>query len=74
VVVHPTCNRKVAGSNPAAGFNPKPPNAVWVQDDSLSLLEFDRKRAIAFLDEGKAVIPVWLDEIYQNLALNLGKN
>ena len=33
------------------------------QDDSLSLVEFDRKRAIAFLDEGKSVIPVWLDVI-----------
>jgi hypothetical protein len=43
-------------------------------DDSLSLVEFDRKRAIprsrfaiASLDEGKAVIPVWLDVIYQRL-------
>ena len=44
------------------------------QDDSLSLVEFDRKRAIASLDEGKSVIPVWLDVIYQNLALKLGKN
>ncbi|MEY3256745.1 MAG: hypothetical protein RLZZ29_1880 [Cyanobacteriota bacterium] len=46
------------------------------QDDSLSLVEFDRKIAIASLDEGKAVIPVWLDVIYQKLqeklkALNL---
>jgi hypothetical protein len=37
------------------------------QDDSLSLVEFDRKRAIASLDEGKSVIPVWLDVIYQGL-------
>ncbi|WP_071188124.1 MerR family transcriptional regulator [Trichormus sp. NMC-1] len=43
------------------------------QDKSLSLVEFDRKRAIAFLDEGKAVIPVWLDVIYQNLASRLAK-
>jgi hypothetical protein len=42
------------------------------RDNSLSLLEFDRKRAIptecfaiASLDEGKPVIPVWLDVIYQ---------
>jgi DNA-binding transcriptional MerR regulator len=41
------------------------------QDDSLSLVEFDRERAIASLDEGKAVIPVWLDVIYQNLASRL---
>ena len=43
------------------------------QDDSLSLVEFDRKRAIASLDEGKAVIPVWLDVIYQGLASKLVK-
>ncbi|MBD2626699.1 MerR family transcriptional regulator [Trichormus variabilis] len=41
------------------------------QDDSLSLVEFDKKRAIASLDEGKAVIPVWLDVIYQGLAKKL---
>jgi hypothetical protein len=48
------------------------------QDDWLSLVEFDRKRAIprsrfaiASLDEGKAVIPVWLDVIYQGLASKL---
>jgi hypothetical protein len=41
------------------------------QDDSLSLVEFDRKRAIASLDEGKSVIPVWLDVIYQQLVLKL---
>ncbi|MDB9455023.1 hypothetical protein [Dolichospermum circinale] len=51
------------------------------QDDSLSLVESDRKMTIptesfanASLDEGKAVIPVWLDVIYQRLALKLGKN
>jgi hypothetical protein len=37
------------------------------QDDSLSLVEFDRKRAIASLDQGKPVIPVWLDIIYNKL-------
>jgi hypothetical protein len=47
------------------------------QDDSLSLVEFDKKRAIprlrfaiASVDEGKAVIPVWLDIIYE-LYLNI---
>jgi len=34
---------------------------------SLELVEFDRKKAIASLDEGKPVIPVWLDVIYQQL-------
>jgi len=41
------------------------------QDDSLSLVEFDRKIAIASLDEGKPVVPVWLDVIYQGLASRL---
>ncbi|WP_235622396.1 hypothetical protein [Nostoc sp. PCC 7524] len=41
------------------------------QDASLSLVEFDRKRAIASLDEGKPVIPVWLDIIYEKLASRL---
>ena len=41
------------------------------QDDSLSLVEFDRKRVIASLDEGKPVIPLWLDVIYQQLAKKL---
>jgi len=41
------------------------------QNNSLSLVEFDRKRAIACLDQGKPVIPVWLDKIYQSLALKL---
>lgn len=41
------------------------------QNESLSLVEFDRKSAIAFLDEGKAVIPVWLDVIYEKLISRL---
>ncbi len=34
---------------------------------SLVLEEFDREKAIAFLDKGQAVIPVWLDLICQQL-------
>ena len=34
---------------------------------SLVLEEFDRKKAIALLDEGQAVIPIWLETIHQNL-------
>jgi DNA-binding transcriptional MerR regulator len=41
------------------------------QDDSPSLVEFNRGKAIASLDEGKPVIPVWLDVIYQQLASKL---
>lgn len=39
----------------------------------LELVEYNRKIAIASLDEGKPVIPVWLDEIYQQLANKLPK-
>lgn len=44
------------------------------QERSLELVEFDRKKAIASLDEGKPVIPVWLDVIYQQLRQKLDKN
>ncbi|MBE9106689.1 MerR family transcriptional regulator, partial [Nostoc cf. edaphicum LEGE 07299] len=47
---------------------------LQAQERSLELVEFDRKKAIASLDAGKPVIPVWLDEIYQKLALKLGKS
>ncbi|MDP5339744.1 MAG: hypothetical protein NWQ28_14395 [Nodularia sp. (in: cyanobacteria)] len=48
----------------------------WSEKErSLSLVEFDRKSAIpaagvaiAYRDEGKTVIPVWLDVIYQRLS------
>ncbi len=33
----------------------------------LELVEFDSKKAIAYLDEGKPVIPMCLDVIYQQL-------
>lgn len=38
---------------------------------SLSLVAYDREQAIASLDEGKPVIPVWLDVIYQRLITKL---
>lgn len=34
---------------------------------SLILQEFDRDNAIALLDKGQAVIPIWLEKIHQNL-------
>jgi DNA-binding transcriptional MerR regulator len=37
----------------------------------LGLVEFDLQNAIASLNQGKPVIPVWLDEIYQQLAKKL---
>ncbi|WP_442943273.1 MerR family transcriptional regulator [Nostoc sp.] len=39
----------------------------------LELVEFDRTKAIASLEQGQPVIPVWLDIIYQQLAEKLGK-
>jgi DNA-binding transcriptional MerR regulator len=44
---------------------------LGVPEVSLELMEFDRTKAIASLDEGKPVIPVWLDEIYQQLQQKL---
>ena len=41
--------------------------------DKLELSEFDLEKAIAILEKGKPVIPVYLDDIYQKLAAKLGK-
>ena len=38
---------------------------------SLVLVEFDRARAIASLDRGQPVIPIWLDTIHQILKKKL---
>ncbi len=38
----------------------------------LELSKFDLKKAIAILEKGKPVIPVYLDDIYQKLAAKLG--
>lgn len=43
------------------------------QEVGLTLIEYDQKRAIACLDAGKPVIPVWLDVIYQQLVQKLEK-
>ncbi|ACB53130.1 hypothetical protein cce_3782 [Crocosphaera subtropica ATCC 51142] len=37
----------------------------------LRLKDFERESAIAFLDQGFPVIPVWVDEIYQKLDAQL---
>ncbi len=34
---------------------------------SLVLEEFDKKKAIAHLEKGEAVIPIWLDRIHRRL-------
>ena len=40
----------------------------WEQKKkTLELLEFEREKAIASLDKGQAVIPIWLDEIHHQL-------
>lgn len=38
---------------------------------SLELMEFDRERAIASLDAGEPVIPIWLEKIYQRVVNQL---
>ncbi|MBD2665610.1 putative Transcriptional Regulator, MerR family [Richelia sinica FACHB-800] len=38
---------------------------------SLELMEYDRKKAITSIDEGKPVIPVWLDVIFEQLQKKL---
>ncbi|NJN13977.1 MAG: MerR family transcriptional regulator [Richelia sp. RM2_1_2] len=40
--------------------------------DKLELSEFDQEKAIAILEKGKPVIPIYLDDIYQKLAAKLG--
>lgn len=41
----------------------------WLYEEARSLVleEFDRDRAIAILDKGQVVIPMWLDKILQKL-------
>lgn len=34
---------------------------------SLILAEFDREKAIALIDKGQAVVPIWLETIHQKL-------
>jgi DNA-binding transcriptional MerR regulator len=40
------------------------------QERSLILGEFNREKAIALLDKGRAVIPIWLDIIHQRLQIS----
>ena len=48
---------------------------VWDRKEKdLRLEEFEREDAIASLDKGQPVIPVWLDEIHQQLAVKLDKS
>ena len=46
---------------------------VWdKKEKDFRLEEFDREDAIAFLDKGQPVIPVWLDTIHRTLTEKLG--
>lgn len=41
---------------------------VWdMKEKDLRLEEFEREDVIAYIDKGQPVIPVWLDQIYQQL-------
>lgn len=45
---------------------------VWDREKKdLKLEEFERENAIASLDKGQPVIPVWLDQIHRTLAQKL---
>ncbi|WP_245602701.1 hypothetical protein [Gloeothece verrucosa] len=49
---------------------------MLVFDESVGILklkDFNREEAIAFVDKGFPVIPVWLDGIYQQLINKLKK-
>jgi len=43
----------------------------WNSFMAIDLVEFDMARAIASLDKGQPVIPVWLDQIHRTLAAKL---
>jgi hypothetical protein len=43
----------------------------WVWGRSLALMDYNRTKAITSLVEGKPVILMWLDEIYQQLQQKL---
>lgn len=48
---------------------------VWDRDKKdLGLEEFDREDAIASLEKGQPVIPLWLDEIHHQLTVKLDKS
>ncbi|MHC5726919.1 hypothetical protein [Nostoc sp.] len=47
--------------------------AIALLEKTLRFTEFNRKKAIASLDEGKPVIPVWLDVIDQQLNKRLNE-
>ena len=45
---------------------------VW-DGEKLELVEYNRKVASTSMDEGKAVIPVWFDVIYQQLVKKISQ-
>ncbi|AFZ13450.1 putative MerR family transcriptional regulator [Crinalium epipsammum PCC 9333] len=48
---------------------------VWDKEKKdLSLEEFEREDAIASLDKGQPVIPMWLDQIHHQLAVKLDES
>lgn len=47
---------------------------LQAEERSLKLVEFELEKAIASLDKGQPVIPVWLDEIHHQLAVKLDKS
>ncbi|PHV61486.1 MerR family transcriptional regulator [Cyanobacterium aponinum] len=45
---------------------------VIANDGTVELLPYQRERAIALLEEGKAIVPLWIDQIHQQLTEKVG--
>ncbi len=44
---------------------------VIINDGDIELLPYQRQNAIALLEEGKGIVPLWLDQIHNNLRQNI---
>ncbi|WP_069789836.1 MerR family transcriptional regulator [Cyanobacterium sp. IPPAS B-1200] len=40
---------------------------VVASDGTVNLLPYEREGAISLLEEGKAIVPLWIDQIHKNL-------
>jgi DNA-binding transcriptional MerR regulator len=42
------------------------------RDGKMSLLSYEREKAIALLEQGKAIVPLWIDQIHRELTEKVG--
>ncbi|MBF2056844.1 MAG: MerR family transcriptional regulator [Cyanobacterium sp. T60_A2020_053] len=40
---------------------------VVASDGNVNLLSYERESAIALFEEGRAIVPLWIDQIHQNI-------